>query len=233
MSKLRKLMALAAILFAASSALVSCSDDDAVNFGAIGINSLQATSSKVTLYWTIVSNGSCDGYQITICEGTRDNKGEVVIDETFDARTAYHTFEGLKENTAYVVTTKAIPNKDYGYSGADTYEMAFKTAPLVKDIVLDNITYPEGAAKGSATVSWTPLTDNAGSYNVIVYEWNDGYIVVANKAVSSIATGSITIDGIIRPGYDYIVAVIANPSNACWYKNGEYSYSDWVTAPEI
>ena len=244
------------ILFASSSLLVSCSDDDYPNMGAIVVNSLQTTSNSVTAYWTIVSNGSCDGYKVVINEGTRENKGAEVVNQTFKPKEYNYTFTGLNPNTSYVITTQAIPSASSGWSTADTYEMQFMTAPLVSGISFGSVTYydVEEADKdgnfitykrGSVTASWNALAaNNCGGYTANFdvwqladtskpeadnnkYDWRN----VKSETVTSASANSVTFDKLIEEGLTYRVRVRPNPSNACWYPSGEFTISDDLVAP--
>ncbi|MDE7471534.1 MAG: fibronectin type III domain-containing protein [Paramuribaculum sp.] len=257
MNSIRKLVMMLGVLLASSVALVGCSDDDYPNFGAVGINSLQTTTSTVTIYWTIVPNENCDGYKITINEGTRESKGATVIDKTFDARTANATFDGLKANTTYVVTTQAIPSSKSGYSQADTYEMQFMTAPLASGLVVSDFSYkavldwegnPTGDYVGSAVARWNAIScENCGGYNATLFVCNgcawavvqtitnqdtensDGSIALgANKT-----TATFKDQDKIQPGMKYRLGVTPRPANSSWYPAGEITYSNEVTSPSL
>lgn len=248
MGKLKKLMACAAaILLAASSVFVACSDDDDKTMGPIGINSLRATATSVTLYWTIVPNANCDGYNVSIVEGTRANKGAVVVSQDFDNRTAKGTFTGLKHNTPYVAITKGIPSKTSGFRDAYTYEFEFTTAPLIENITAGEVTYTKLTEEdgegnevyefvGSVTASWKALTGNAGSYTVALYvKDGDTWKLLKNVSVGDLATSSYTFQNIITPGSTFRVGVMPNPkpnqTGGEWYAAGEWQYSPEYTAP--
>lgn len=258
MSSIRKLVSMAGVFVAASSLLVGCSDDDYPKnvMGAIVVNSLQTTSNSATAYWTIVSNGSTDGYKVVINEGTREAKGAEVVNQTFEPKVYHSTFSGLKENTSYVITTQAIPSKSSGRDKADTYEMQFVTAPLVHNISLGEITYAvvidydkEGNevryVKGSVNVSWDQIVaTNCGGYTANFegwilkdtskpesdsnpYQWTN----LKSETLTGAASNSVKFANIIDPNTKYRVRVRPNPSNACWYPQGEFSISSEVTAP--
>ncbi len=231
MSRFRKLMLTAAVCVASASVFVGCSDDDYPNFGAIGINSLQTTSSSVTIYWTIVPNSNCDGYKIIINEGTRDSKGAEVINQTFDARTANHTFEGLKQNTTYVVTTQAIPSSSSGYSTADIYELQFMTAPLVSGITLGDFTAYNGGTC-SATAKWNAVAkENCGGYTVTLQSKDgDAWKNLSTENIADAATTTTVFSG-IAPSATYRVSVSPRTSNSTWFAKGEATYSNEVTSP--
>ncbi len=255
MSKFRKLMAVAALLFASSSVFVACSDDDESTMGPISINSVQSTSSAVTLYWTIVPNSSCDGYNVTICEGTRANKGSVVLSQDFDNRTATATFSGLKQNTSYVAITKGIPSKSSGFSDAYTYELEFMTAPLVQNITAGTISYRDITTEdsdgneitetvGTFDATWTALSGNAGTYTIALQKYGladptkpEGddnkkvWSAVTSATISNIATVSYTFKDLIVPETTYRVGLRPNPSNGDWYAAGEWQYSPEFTSP--
>jgi hypothetical protein len=131
MRKLKTLLTLAAMVLFASVLPTSCSDDsdfpDNV-MGQIAIHSCQTTSNTATIFWTIVSNENCDGYKITLREGTRANLGAVVEDLTFDKYTRNYTFENLKPATSYVVITQGIPGVASGLVDALPYYKEFTTA---------------------------------------------------------------------------------------------------------
>ncbi len=224
-------MLTAAVCFASASVFVGCSDDDYPNFGAIGINSLQTTSSSVTIYWTIVPNDKCDGYKIVINEGTRESKGAEVVNQTFDSRTANYEFKGLKQNTTYVVTTQAIPSSNSGYSTADTYELQFMTAPLISGITLGNFTPFEGTTC-SGTAAWNGVqASNCAGYTVTlqVQDGNSWKNVTSANISDPLQTSNV-FKG-IEPSSVYRVSVTPRPSNSSWYPAGEATYSSTVTSP--
>lgn len=239
MSSIRKLVAMLGVLFASSSLLVSCSDDDYPKdtMGAIVVNSLQTTSTTATAYWTVVSNGSCDGYKVVINEGTRESKGAEVINQTFQPKEYTATFTGLKANTTYVITTQAIPSKSSGRTKADTYEMQFMTAPLVTGIAFSPVTYDEDN-NGTVTVSWNAIQQaNCGGYTVDLQSGtlgDDNQYTWANlksEGLTSASAVTVKFEGLIEPGQTYRVRVRPNPRNGCWYAAGEYTISSNLTAP--
>ncbi|MDE6240780.1 MAG: fibronectin type III domain-containing protein [Muribaculaceae bacterium] len=239
MSRIRKLVATMGILFASSSLLVSCSDDDYPNMGAIVVNSLQTTSSSATAYWTVVSNGSCDGYKVVINEGTRANKGAEVVNQTFQPKEYNATFNGLKANTTYVITTQAIPSKSSGRTNADTYEMQFVTAPLVSGISFGSVTYNEDN-KGTVTVSWSAIDEsNCGGYTVNIDEGQLGddnqysWANLKSETLTGASNTSVKFEELIEPEKTYRVRVRPNPRNGCWYAAGEFTASDDFKAPAV
>lgn len=125
--RFKHMMMLLICLSVSSWMFVACDDDDADVMGPIAINSCQVTATTVTPIWTLVPNSNCDGYIITLYEGTRANVGTKVEEKTFDFRTCQYTFEGLKPNTNYVISTQAIPGKDSGFSSAEMYWKEFTT----------------------------------------------------------------------------------------------------------
>lgn len=127
MSKFRKLMAAAALLFVSSSVFVACSDDDGNTFGALPVNSVVVTGTTADIIWSIVPNSNCEGYEVTLLQGSRD--GNVVETKTLDNRTCQVQFTNLTPGTTYVVKTQAIPGK--GYSSAEPYYREFTTAPVM------------------------------------------------------------------------------------------------------
>lgn len=131
MSRLRTFLAAVGTVLLLSLSFVSCGDDNDFpkdTMGACAINSCQATATSCTIYWTLVPNSNCDGYQITLYTGTRDNLGSVVEDKTFDFRTGTYTFQNLTPSTTYVVKTQCIPSKTSGFTKADLYYKQFTTA---------------------------------------------------------------------------------------------------------
>lgn len=254
MSKFKKLMAVAAVLFAASSVFVACSDDDGGNMGLVSINSLQTTSTSATLYWTIVPNSNCDGYNVQILEGTRANKGTVVVNQDFENRTAKATFTGLQPNTAYVAITQAIPSASSGFSGADTYELEFMTAPIIQGITAGPVTYTSKTEEdkdgnevtvyeGTVTASWNALSSNVGSYTVSLFIWQPTdpskpasdknpytWTVVSSKSVG-ISVSSYTFSKMVKPDNKYRVGVRPTPGKGDWYPSGEFNYSETFTSP--
>lgn len=255
MSKFRKLMAIAALLFASSSVFVACSDDDGSIMGPISINSVQTTTSSVTLYWTIVPNSSCDGYNVQICEGTRANKGTVVINEDFDNRTAKATFNNLQPSTSYVAITKGIPSKGSGFDDAYTFEFEFVTAPLIRNIAVGAITYTAVTEEdkdgnevvkhyGTVSATWTALQDNAASYTVSLFRWaladeskeesdknKYGWQVVKTSTITDISVGKCTFANEVLPENKYRIGVRPNPGKGDWYPAGEMQYSADFTSP--
>ena len=251
------------VLLAASSMLVGCSDDDYPKnvMGAIVVNSLQTTSTSATAYWTVVSNGSCDGYKVVINEGTRSNKGAEVVNKTFAPKEYTSTFTGLAPNTAYVITTQAIPSPTSGRTEADTYEMEFTTAPLVSGITFGTFSAytdvetedvdEEGNAItvtekiGSVAVSWNAIdASNCAGYVAALeaYQLADpkqpesdenkySWKVVSSKTVSSATSTSTTFSEVVAPATKYRASVTPRPANSSWYANGEATVSAEVTSP--
>ncbi|MCM1484014.1 MAG: fibronectin type III domain-containing protein [Muribaculaceae bacterium] len=253
MFKFKKAVMMLGLLLASSSVLVGCSDDDDPGiFGAPSVNSLQTTTTSATVYWTRVPNSSCDGYQIKIYEGTRENIGTPVVDQTFDNRTSTFTFTGLRPNTSYVINAKCIPSASSGYTQADAYEMQFMTAPLVGGLSLSQITYtvetkydadgqPYPVATGEMTGSWTALTSNAGGYSATLFRQSDnGSVTIPEKSgkwaalstvnfTDSIEARSAKFTGIDDKGGIFCLGVNPRPSNGEWYPAGERTYSANVT----
>ena len=246
------------VLLAASSMLVGCSDDDYPKnvMGAIVVNSLQTTSTSATAYWTVVSNGSCDGYKVVINEGTRSNKGAEVVNKTFAPKEYTSTFTGLAPNTAYVITTQAIPSASSGRTEADTYEMEFTTAPLVAGISFGTITYVDvplldnegnivNHKKGSVTVTWDAISaSNCRGYTVVLqawqladqtkpesdknkYDWRN----LKSETINGAGNNSVTFSKLIDPETKCRASVTPNPANSSWYANGEATVSAEVTSP--
>lgn len=125
-SKMKHMLMLLICLSVSSWMFVACDDDEDV-MGPIAINSCQPTATSVAIVWTLVPNSNCDGYIITLYEGTKANPGTEVEKKEFDFRTCKHTFEGLKPATGYVISTQAIPGKSSGFSSAEMYWKEFTT----------------------------------------------------------------------------------------------------------
>lgn len=126
-SKLKHTMMMLIFLLASSWMFVGCSDDDNREMGAVAINSCQFTATTVTPIWTLVPNSNCDGYIVTLYQGTRSNVGSMVEQQTLDHRTCTYTFENLTPSTNYVISTQAIPSASSGFSSAQLYWREFTT----------------------------------------------------------------------------------------------------------
>lgn len=128
MNKLRKAMMALGVLLVTSIALVSCSDDEPSMMGPCSINSCVTTSNSVTLWWSVVPNAKCAGYEIVIYQGTRDNIGaEVARFVTDDNKVFNHTFENLAPATTYVASSRAIPAANSGFKDSDVAYLQFTT----------------------------------------------------------------------------------------------------------
>lgn len=121
-------MMLLLFLSVSSWTFVSCSDDDDNVMGAVAINSCQYTATTVTPIWTLVPNSNCNGYIVTLYEGTRANVGTLVEQQTLDFRTCTYTFKNLTPSTNYVISTQAIPSATSGFSSAEVYWKEFTTS---------------------------------------------------------------------------------------------------------
>lgn len=242
------MMLTAAIVVASASVFVGCGDDNFPKgrMGAIGINSLQTTSTSATAYWTIVSDGSCAGYKVTISEGTRDNLGEVVVNQEFDNCKTYHaTFSGLQPNRHYVMTTQAIPAEGSGFNEADTYSLDFMTAPIIEGLTYSAVTYSDITLKdkegndsiakiGSFETTWTAIDKaNCGGYTVSLQGKNDKaeWANLSATTINDAATATCKFNKLLEPGKDYRVTVCPNPNNACYYDKGETTTGEVLTAP--
>lgn len=128
MKKLKHMMMLLFILSVTSGVFVACSDDENGEMGPVAINSCQYTATTVTPIWTLVPNDNCDGYTVTLYQGTRANLGAIVEQKTFDYRTCQYTFTNLTPSTNYVISTQAIPSATSGFSSAQMYWKEFTTA---------------------------------------------------------------------------------------------------------
>ncbi len=238
MTRIKNLKTSLAMGLMSALVFVGCSDDNFPEnkFGAIGVNSLQTTSTTATAYWTIVSNGSCDGYKITINEGTREQKGaEVVNQQIDDCHIGHATFTGLKENTSYVMTTQAIPSASSGRPDAETYEIQFMTAPIVKNVTYGEISYKvvEGVTLGTMTASWDAIdAKNCGGYAATLFKVDgETSTVVSTVNITTSATTSATFTDCVVPSTKYIIGVRSRANNACWYSTGEWTYTAEFTSP--
>lgn len=239
MSRFRKLMAIAACLFAMSSVFVACSDDDSTTMGAVPVNSCQVTGTTVNVVWSIVPNEKCGGYEVSLIQGNRD--GAVIETKTLDNRTCKASFTGLTPNTRYTIKTQAIPGK--GFSAAEPYYREFTTAPLVVP-VLDGFTFY--TVKGynaqgeevvtpyyKAAISWNSLPKtNCGGYRVAIYPKG------SSSAVASVSftpdsdgnTPTSTVFEKLVPATDYTVRAQSLSNSACDYSAGDWSSID-ITTP--
>lgn len=249
------------VLLASSSLIVGCSDDDYPKnvMGAIVVNSLQTTSTSVTAYWTVVSNGSCDGYKVVINEGTRGNKGAEVVNKTFGPKEYNSTFTGLQPNTSYVITTQGIPSASSGRTEADTYEMEFTTAPRVSGVTFgafsayadvetgeeDKDGNPVTEKLGSVSVTWDAISaSNCRGYTAALEAWQladptkpeaddnkYGWTAVGSVTINSAATTTAKFSEVVSPDTKYRAKVTPNPANSSWYPTGEATTSAEVTSP--
>ncbi|MDE6263782.1 MAG: fibronectin type III domain-containing protein [Paramuribaculum sp.] len=240
MSKFRKLMAIATLLFASSSVFVACSDDDPSTMGPVPVNSVRVTSTSVTVIWSIVPNEKCDGYEVSILQGSRD--GAVVGTQTFDNRTAEATFTGLTPNTRYVAKTQAKPGK--GFSGSEPYYREFTTSPNIDVVVTGFEPYQvDGFDKdGNPTVtdyvkvslSWTEIPNtNCGGYGIYLYEcaqadWKSSLSAVGSALVSKSNVTSASIEK-LKPSTTYTIRAYATPSTMCDYAVGDNCLSEFTT----
>ena len=124
--KIKHMMMLLICLSISSWMFVACDDDEDV-MGPIAINSCRPTATSVTVYWTLVPNDNCEGYIITLYEGTKANPGTVVEKIEPGFRDQKYTFEGLKPSTNYVISTQGKPSPSSGFSSAAMYWKEFTT----------------------------------------------------------------------------------------------------------
>ncbi|MCI9608446.1 MAG: fibronectin type III domain-containing protein [Muribaculaceae bacterium] len=245
MSKFRKLMAIAALLFASSSVFVACSDDDTTTMGPVPVNSVRATGTSVTVIWSIVPNEKCDGYEVTLMQGSRD--GAVIGTQTLDNRTCKATFTGLTPGTEYVVKTQAVPGK--GFSASEPYYREFTTAPIVTPVVssLDFYKLNEYDDKGQpvvndyykATLTW-PAEDvnNCGGYSVTLYGCtkaeldkataDDPAPVAGTANLTKNTANTVTFDK-LKPSTNFTIQIRTTPNAMCDYTNGDWNYVEFST----
>lgn len=242
-------MVLLGVFLVSSLVFVACSDDDDFpknTMGAVNVNSCVTTSTSATFYWTIVSNGTCAGYELSIFEGTREGKGTEVVNWTTDnPKEANHTFDGLKENTSYVVCTKAIPAPKSGFSSAETFELQFMTSPIVPVTnvemevmpteVLDTTTGNyETVDRAYVTVTWKDIpASNCGDYKVAIYKGNKAEVgaktlVKLQNILRRDNTTSYTFPS-LELNTDYTVTITPVPNASCWYLTGDASYKELTT----
>lgn len=244
MSRTRKLMAMLGLLFASSSVLVGCSDDDVSTMGAVPVNSVLATGTSVDVVWSIVPNDNCKGYEVAILQGSRD--GSVLATKTLDNRTCSATFTGLTPNTKYVIRTQAIPGGSF--SDADIFYREFYTAPNVNISYTGGSTYevsgydsngdPTTTTYCTANFSWPAIAEtNCGGYFVAIYDCTPSDWTTATKAVASVTIskdteGNIattaTFDG-LTPGHTYTARAYARPNSMCDYSAGDNTLIQFTT----
>lgn len=245
MSKFRKLMAAATLLFAASSVFVACSDDDPATMGPVPVNSCQVTTTSVTVIWSIVPNDRCGGYDVTLYEGTRENLGAEIAKQNFDNRTCKTTFTGLQPNSDYVVKTKAVPGE--GFSDSEEFYRHFKTAPAVTVTAgaFEAYQLEEYDKNGDlvtndyyrATLTWPAFErTNCGGYNVILYacknsDWKAGTAAFASFQTLPDEVGAIATSHVFEklvPGQTYTVRANSIGNTTCDYGSGDYVMSEFT-----
>ena len=244
MSKFRKLMAAATLLFAASSVFVACSDDDPDSMGPVPVNSCQVTTTSATVIWSIVPNDRCGGYDVTLYEGTRENLGAEIAKQTFDNRTCKTTFTGLKPNSDYVVKTKAVPGE--GFSSSEEFYRHFKTAPTVPVTVgaFEAYQVQEPNSEGvlvtndyyRVTLSWPAYNrNNCGGYNVILYqckksEWTNKTAALVSFQTLPDNTGAIATSHVFEnlvPGKTYTVRANSIGNAMCDYGSSDFTVGEF------
>lgn len=252
MSKFRKLMAAATLLFATSSVFVACSDDDPATMGPVPVNSCQVTSTTATVIWSIVPNDRCGGYDVTLYEGTRENLGAEIAKQNFDNRTCKTTFTGLQPNSDYVVKTKAVPGE--GFSDSEEFFRHFKTAPAVHVTVgafeAYQVQEPDDDGvlvtqdRYRVTLTW-PAFDriNCGGYNVILYQcamsdWKNTVPAIVSFQTLPDNTGAIAtshVFGDLVPGKTYTVRANCIGNTTCDYGVSDYTIDEFVVpaAPAV
>lgn len=245
MSKFRKLMAAATLLFAASSVFVACSDDDPTPMGPVPVNSCQVTTTSATVIWSIVPNDRCGGYDVTLYEGTRENLGAEIAKQTLDNRTCKTTFTGLKPNSDYVVKTKAVPGE--GFSSSEEFYRHFKTAPAVVVTVgtFEPYQLEEYNKEGElvtndyyrVTLSWPAFErTNCGGYNVNLYACKKSEWTNKTKAFSSFQTlpdegGVIATSHVFEklvPGQTYTVRSNSIGNATCDYGSSDFMVDEFT-----
>jgi len=227
------------LLFASSSVLVGCSDDDVSTMGAISVNSVQATGTSVNVVWSIVPNDNCKGYEVSILQGSRD--GAVVETKTLDNRTCKATFTGLTPNTKYVIRTKAVPGG--GFSDAELFYREFYTAPNVNISVsgfefyevngYDNQGNPTVTPYYHVNIAWPAIEQtNCGGYFVGVYkcakaDWKTSTAAVAT-AQPDVDDTSVKLSG-LEPATTYTARAYSRPNSMCDYASGDNTLVEFTT----
>ena len=245
MSKFRKLMAAAALLFVSSSVFVAC-DDDPNQLGPIGINSIVTTAQTAYVQWTIVSGDYIDGYKIVLREGGRD--GQIVDEVITLPKETNHTFENLKPNTVYTVSTQGQLTSKSGFSSADIAYREFMTAPYVTTTGVTSVVKPNTEVdtlgniitvdRAWSTVKFSQIDAvNCGNYRVVLYQGSEQE-VKAGKA-KTIGTETVSRDenpaegatfGPLSLSTTYTVATNAIANASCWFLgNADASYYNFTT----
>lgn len=239
MSKIKKLMMIAALLIGLSSVFVACSDDDPTTMGPVPVNSVRVTGTTATVIWSIVPNDKCGGYEVSLLQGSKD--GAVVATQKLDNRTCQATFEGLTPGTEYVVKTQCIPGK--GFSDAEVYYREFTTAPLVDAKVekLEAYTATEYDATGAeviknyykVTFTWPTVPEsNCGGYGLRVYQCPKSEAAsadaVASTQISEFDTTTATFEKLL-PETVYTLGIRTTPNAMCDYANGDWNFIEFST----
>ncbi len=237
MSNLKKLMAIAAILFATSSMLVACSDDDSSTLGPVSVNSVRVTSNSVTIIWSIVPNDKCGGYDVSLLRDSRD--GAVVEAKNFDNRTCTYTFTNLEPNSRYVIKVQAVPGK--GFSDAEIFYREFMTAPLVDGLTVTYSNYGsrEVVSNGqtttvstcTATLTWDAISvDNCGGYNIALYEGTADNHLENPVANTRISDNTVSFPNLIV-GNPYCIEGYIVGNTMCDFSTGDKSWFNFTPTP--
>ena len=261
MRNLNKILMSAGILLFSSTMFQSCSDvmdkmpDNTM--GASFIQVITASTTSVSLQWTITPTDKVDGYKVEIYQGTRDNMGSLVTSGTFDNKTYTSTFSGLTPDTHYVVTTQCIPAAGSGFSKADVAYFEFWTAPVLTLLSatasnVKQMTYEDGNPKTDAdgnplyqadvTVKWAENLTVQQVKNITVYigyvneEGQETQAYNANTPAlnyenpnSPLGTSyTVTVENVVLGG-NYVADIFPNPSEYSWFTTATVSWSNEVS----
>ena len=251
----------AGALLLSSTTLVSCSDVmDKMDDGTMGASFIQvitASTTSVSLQWTITPVDQVEGYKVEIYQGTRNNIGSLVTSGTFDNKTYSSTFSGLTPDTHYVVATQCIPAAGSGFSKADVAYFEFWTAPVLTltSASASNVqpmTYEDGTPKtdgegnqlyqANVTVNWAQNLTVQQVRNITIYigyvddEGNETQAYNANTPAlnvenpnSSLGTSyTVTVENVVLGG-NYVADIFPNPSEYSWFTTATVSWSNEVS----
>ncbi len=245
MSKFRKLMAIATLLFASSSVFVACSDDDPSQLGPIGINAVVTTAKTAYVQWTIVSGDFIDAYKVTLREGGRD--GQVVEEVTRLPKETHYTFQNLKPDTVYSVATQGQLTSNSGFSSAGIAYRQFMTAPLVETTGVSTVVKMNKEVDDDGNIIEVPRAEvnvkfqlqdalNCGNYRVRIYEGVKTSVVEADKpTMQAIVQRKVAADGAtfwplkLNTTYTIVTNAVSDGAS-CWYiGNADPSYYTYTT----
>ena len=261
MRKLRKFVIVSGALLLSSMGFVSCSDEmdkmDDKTMGASFIQVITASTTSVSLQWSITPTSKVEGYKVEIYQGTRNNIGSLVTSGTFDNKTYASTFSGLTPDTHYVVATQCIPASGSGFNKADVAYFEFWTAPILtltsaSASNVKQMTYEDGNPKTDAdgnplyqanvTVNWAEnLTvqqvNNITIYiayidengeEIQVYNANTPALNYENPNASLGTSYTVTVENVVLGG-NYVADIFPNPSEYSWFTTATVSWSNEVS----